>query len=83
MDASQSSQNSPALGWQQYHNLTTIYAWLDELVERYPDILTNYDFGRSYEGRVLRAVKVSYKPVWWISIVTSEKDNAEYFSYML
>lgn len=50
-------------GWKKYNDLDTIYGWLDDLVKKYPDIITNYNYGKSYEGRPLRAVKVSHKKV--------------------
>ncbi|XP_055308598.1 zinc carboxypeptidase-like [Sitodiplosis mosellana] len=48
-------------GWKNYYNVSTIYAWLDDLLQKHPNILTNYNFGTSYEGRPLRAIKVSYR----------------------
>lgn len=51
-------------GWTQYHNLEEIYAWLDGLLEKHSDVLTNYNYGTSYENRTLRAVKLSHKEVW-------------------
>lgn len=50
-------------GWKKYNDLETVYAWLDELIEKYPNIVTGYEYGKSYEGRPLRAVKVSHKKV--------------------
>lgn len=50
-------------GWQRYHDLIDIYTWLDQLLEQNPDILTNYDFGLSYENRTMRAIKLSKKKV--------------------
>ncbi|XP_055308561.1 uncharacterized protein LOC129572592 [Sitodiplosis mosellana] len=48
-------------GWKQYYDLTAIYAWLDELLEQYPNVLSEYNYGTSYENRTLRALKVSHK----------------------
>lgn len=50
-------------GWNRYNDLNAIYKWLDQLLEKYPNVLTNYVYGKSYEGRPLRAVKVSHKKV--------------------
>lgn len=50
-------------GWNKYHDLNVIYKWLDQLLEEYPNVLTNYVYGKSYEGRPLRAIKVSHKKV--------------------
>lgn len=47
----------------QYNNLSVIYEWLDNLLERRPNVVTNYVYGKSYENRPLRAIKVSHKPV--------------------
>lgn len=49
--------------WTRYHNLEEINEWLDELLENYPTILTNFEYGRSYENRTLRAVRLSHKKV--------------------
>lgn len=50
-------------GWEKYYDLPEIYKWLDQMLEQYPNILTNYNFGKSYENRTLRAVKLSKKQV--------------------
>lgn len=50
-------------GWKKYNDLDKIYKWLDHLLEKHPNVLTNYNYGTSYEGRTLRAVKVSHKKV--------------------
>ncbi|XP_059616969.1 zinc carboxypeptidase-like [Phlebotomus argentipes] len=47
-------------GWEQYHTLDEIYTWLDEQVAQYPNILTAIDAGTSYEGRLIKGVKLSY-----------------------
>lgn len=63
IDAEQPTKLSSSFGWKQYHDLPAIYAWLDELLKKYPNILTNYDFGRSYENRTMRAIKLSHNEV--------------------
>lgn len=62
MQPNKMSYNS--FGWDKYHNLTVIYNWLDQLLEKYPEVLRNYNYGTSYENRTLRAVKVSFKQVF-------------------
>ena len=54
----------PKFGWRSYYNVSTIYAWLDDLVSEHSDILTNIVFGESYEKRPLRAIKLSQQEVW-------------------
>ncbi|XP_063229722.1 zinc carboxypeptidase-like isoform X2 [Bacillus rossius redtenbacheri] len=52
---------SSTFGWNQYHRLDDIYLWLDTLSEKYPDVVTVISAGRSYEGRDIKGVKVSYR----------------------
>ncbi|XP_031623765.1 zinc carboxypeptidase-like [Contarinia nasturtii] len=47
--------------WEKYYDLDDIYKWLDEMLEEYPNELTNYNYGTSYENRPLRAIKFSRK----------------------
>jgi len=52
-----------AIGWQNwtdYQTLDEIYAWLDSLVLAYPDKVTPIVGGRSYQGREIRGVRVSF-----------------------
>lgn len=51
------------LEWSGYSNYTTIYSWLDELLETHSDILTSHLVGTTYQGRPIRAVKLSHKAV--------------------
>ncbi|KAF2899310.1 hypothetical protein ILUMI_06866 [Ignelater luminosus] len=61
-EKSQVSRRAEDFNWKEYHTLETINAWLDSLVERYPGIVTPIVGGRSYEGREIRGVKVSFGP---------------------
>lgn len=56
-------------GWTSYHTYSEIYAWLDSLLEQYPAILTNYLIGTSFEGRQIRAIRLSRRTVC-ISLIT-------------
>ncbi|KAI9585868.1 hypothetical protein GQX74_001715 [Glossina fuscipes] len=49
------------LDWAFYPRLCEIYAWLDELIDRFPKIVTGFNIGRSYEGRLIRGIKISFK----------------------
>ncbi|XP_055294946.1 zinc carboxypeptidase-like [Sitodiplosis mosellana] len=51
-----------AYGWKQYHTIDEIYDWLDQMTRRYPRELTNYNIGKTYEKRNIRAVKLSHNP---------------------
>lgn len=63
LDAETPPIQPKAFGWTVYNNYSEIYNWLDELLETYPDVLTNYVIGSTYQGRPIRAVKISHKPV--------------------
>lgn len=58
-----SMSGSAGYGWKQYYKLCEIYDWLDQMLDKYPHLLTHYNYGKSYEGRPLRAVKISHKKV--------------------
>ncbi|XP_065357624.1 zinc carboxypeptidase [Calliphora vicina] len=54
--------SSTSMDWENFHTLDEIYEWLDLIVKRYPDIVTPFDIGHSYEGRLIKGIKISYKP---------------------
>ncbi|KNC30333.1 hypothetical protein FF38_03910 [Lucilia cuprina] len=56
------TRSSTGMDWENFHTLDEIYEWLDMIVERYPDIVTPFDIGYSYEGRLIKGIKISYKP---------------------
>ncbi|KAF5299717.1 hypothetical protein FQA39_LY11512 [Lamprigera yunnana] len=49
------------LNFRQYNDLDTIYDWMRNLAETYPEV-TLVEGGRSYENRPILGVKVSFKP---------------------
>lgn len=60
IDAEQPKFSSDrSFGWEKYYDLNDIYKWLDQILEKYPNALTNFDYGTSYENRKLRAIKLS------------------------
>lgn len=46
--------------WDAYYTLDDIYAWIDDLVETYPDVATKVIGGSSFEGREIVGVKISH-----------------------
>ncbi|XP_037926695.1 zinc carboxypeptidase-like [Hermetia illucens] len=48
--------------WTAYHNLDRIYGWLDHILETYPQETSAFVIGKSFEGREIRGLKISYKP---------------------
>lgn len=60
---------SDAFEWTRYHTLDEIYAWLDEQLEKHPDILTDYDVGLSHENRTIRAIRLSHNSVSILELV--------------
>lgn len=49
-----------SFSWNQYHNLSVIHAWLDELAVLYPGVVTTVTIGTSFEGRLLKAVVIDF-----------------------
>lgn len=54
-------QPRTTFGWENYHTLDEMNAWLDGLLELYPNILTSHHVGYSYQNREIRAIKLSHK----------------------
>lgn len=50
-------------GWEIYHSLEEIYAFLDELLDQFPTVLSPFTVGYSYENREIRGVKLSRQEV--------------------
>lgn len=46
--------------WTRYHTLDEIYAWLDSLEKEHPRNVEIIKVGKSYEGRVIKGVKLSF-----------------------
>lgn len=63
IDNERSRMQSATFGWTEYQTLDSIYAWLDVQLATFPQILTSIEIGQSYEGRTIRAVKISHKAV--------------------
>ncbi|KAH8307011.1 hypothetical protein KR044_003180 [Drosophila immigrans] len=61
IDGQRPRQRLEYMEWTQYHTLSEIYAWLDVLELHYPDIVTPFSIGNSYEGRPIRGIKISYQ----------------------
>ncbi|XP_026333349.1 zinc carboxypeptidase-like [Hyposmocoma kahamanoa] len=59
---SRSNEAFHSMTWNEYHNLDEINAWLDELVENYPDIVTEVSMGVSVENRDIKGIKINYNP---------------------
>uniref|UniRef100_A0A1A9WUP7 Peptidase M14 domain-containing protein n=1 Tax=Glossina brevipalpis TaxID=37001 RepID=A0A1A9WUP7_9MUSC len=49
------------LDWTFYPTLCEIYNWMDVIIEKRPKIVTDFEIGRSYEGRLIRGLKLSFK----------------------
>lgn len=60
IDMEMPSVNSRALSWESYYRLDDIYAFLDEKVSAHPGIVSSFIAGQSYEGRLIRGVKISH-----------------------
>lgn len=48
--------------WNQYYSLDEINYWLDELIENYPDIVSEVSMGESVQYRNVKGIKINYNP---------------------
>ncbi|KAM7351722.1 zinc carboxypeptidase A 1-like [Cochliomyia hominivorax] len=48
--------------WEEYHVLEDTYKWLHSLAAKYPKIVTTFVAGKTYEGRDILGIKISYGP---------------------
>lgn len=51
------------IDWDDYYDLEAVYAWMDKLVEKYPNILKISINGYSAENRPIKMITLSKKPV--------------------
>jgi carboxypeptidase A, invertebrate len=61
VDAEQPTRMPKAFGWTAYYPLQDIYSFLDDMVGANPNAASHFDIGSSYEGRLTRGLKISYK----------------------
>jgi len=69
--ASKVSTGHP-MDWTSYHSQDDMEAYMDYLVEQYPELVSTEIIGKSYEGRDMRILKIckggtcGQKPAMWI-----------------
>lgn len=51
------------MDWVSYHTLDEIYQWIDTQVAAYPQYLNVTTIGYSFEGRPIKVVTLSKRPV--------------------
>ncbi|KAL5279590.1 hypothetical protein ACFFRR_003902 [Megaselia abdita] len=51
-----------SFGWDRYHSYESIQKFIDGIIEDHKDVVTPFIIGKSYEGRDIRGIKISYKP---------------------
>ncbi|XP_013884801.1 carboxypeptidase A4 isoform X2 [Austrofundulus limnaeus] len=73
MEMNQMSEHSTrSFNFGAYHNLETIYSWMDTLVAQHPNVVTKLEIGRSYENRPMYVLKFSTggskRPAIWIDL---------------
>ncbi|XP_011877191.1 PREDICTED: zinc carboxypeptidase-like [Vollenhovia emeryi] len=61
IDATTPHSRSKSFDFTSYHTLEEIYKNLDDLAKQYPDKVQVVVGGKSYEGRQIKGVKVSFK----------------------
>ncbi len=72
--------NIDDFAYDKYHSVEEVHAWIDQMVQTYPHLVTSFTVGQSYEKRDLKGLKISSnktavklngtavtrkKAVWW------------------
>lgn len=58
-----------SFGWDNFYRLGSMYGWMESLVQRFPNVSTLMDGGRSYEGRHMLGVRIAHAenlPVFYL-----------------
>jgi carboxypeptidase A len=48
-------------GWSAYYTLDQMYDWMDSFASEHSKVASTFSIGKSYEGRDIKALKISYK----------------------
>ncbi|XP_037961158.1 zinc carboxypeptidase [Teleopsis dalmanni] len=56
-----SSLKSTSMDWEDYHDLKTIYQWIDHIAFTYRHFVKTFIIGFSYDGRPIKALKVQHR----------------------
>ncbi|CAF4125874.1 unnamed protein product [Rotaria socialis] len=85
---SRSSSKLNDFAYDTYHTLEEIHSWIDQMTSTYPDMVTPFTVGKSYENRDVRGFKISSsktaakhdgtkvaakKAVWWDGCIHSRE----------
>lgn len=54
------SSRADDFGWSGYHDLSKIYAWLDDITANYQQYVQQIIIGKTYENRQIRGVHISF-----------------------
>ncbi|XP_063622953.1 zinc carboxypeptidase-like [Cydia splendana] len=52
--------NIGSMTWDAYYSLDDIYAWIDDVVAQFPNVVTKVIGGQTYEGREIVGIKISH-----------------------
>ncbi|CAG9565582.1 unnamed protein product [Danaus chrysippus] len=55
----EAEDSNSTMTWDNYYNAEEINKYIDEMGEKYPDLVTVINAGRSYEGRQIKYVRIS------------------------
>lgn len=59
IDNEQPKKQRKALDWTSYWTYEEVNQWIDSLIAQYPGSVSSINYGKSYEDRDLRGVKVN------------------------
>uniref|UniRef100_A0A1I8Q758 Peptidase M14 domain-containing protein n=1 Tax=Stomoxys calcitrans TaxID=35570 RepID=A0A1I8Q758_STOCA len=57
----QGATKSDEFSWTRYHELEDIYKFLDDMLSKYPLVTEAFTIAQSYEGQIVRGIKISFK----------------------
>lgn len=60
IDMEMPSVQPRSFSWESYYQVDDIYAFLDEKIAAFPNAISGFIAGQTYEGRLIRGVKISY-----------------------
>jgi len=54
------NRRSDDYSWSEYHELNDTHRWMQNLVGKYPDVVSVFVAGQSYEGRELLGLRINH-----------------------
>ncbi|XP_049878173.1 zinc carboxypeptidase-like [Pectinophora gossypiella] len=72
--------NLRSMSWDAYYNLSDINIWMADMARTYPDVVTEFVAGVSYEHRQIKGLKISHGPGRKIIFVEAGMHSREWIT---